>query len=72
MKKSITPTASGYSFIAKAPSVATLIRKFSSKICPFLMFLREVIITSPPRTIYATTRSARAIGEKFSAPKTWL
>ena len=49
LKNSITPTASGYLWIANDPSVAILIRKFSSNIWPFKIFLPALKRTSPPK-----------------------
>jgi hypothetical protein len=44
----MTNTASGYSPMARAPTVAMAIRKFSSKTCPFFMFRRAFQRISHP------------------------
>ncbi len=57
-KNSITAAASGYIPMANAPSVATDIRKFSSRKFPRPMFLAAFSRTSYPTTRYAVPRTA--------------
>ena len=54
-KNSTTPTASAYSPSAKAPSVAIVMRKFSSKKFPASIFLTVALRTFSPRIKYAAT-----------------
>ena len=46
LKNSITPTASGSWWMAIAPRVAIVIRKFSSNTCP-LRILRPALVKTP-------------------------
>ena len=61
-KKSTTPTASAYSPRANAPSVATVIRKFSLNTLPFVRLLTVALRTFMPSTRYAAAYSAIAAG----------
>ena len=45
--------------MAKAASVAMLMRKFSSKICPWEMFLAAFTTITPPSARYAITNTGR-------------
>ncbi len=52
LKNSITATASGYSLIAKAPSVDMLINRFSPKALPLIRFLPAAASILPPTKRY--------------------
>ena len=52
--------------MAKAPTVAIVIRKFSSKTSPLKILLRALITTSYPIIIYAATLSRSERSSSFT------
>ena len=59
--KIITITASGYSIIKRAPIVAILIKKFSSKNSPLIIFFNAFITISTPDNKYAIRNNIQFI-----------
>lgn len=66
-KNSITAVPSGYIWMANAPSVATAMRKFSSRKFPCPMFLAAFHRMSYPMTMYAVPKTASSTAPPASA-----